>query len=253
MRPKNKTYEPLTYQKPQDIAKGLKKTRSRGKIYVIKLASWPLASSCALSRTRSSWRLCEKPNASTHFCFMVQYTGNSCNQMLLYRKGGNAMRKAKKRCAVIFAAINGAVILFTVAFCLFFKPWRLTYTNAASTCIFQNLFHLYCPACGGTRAVGYLLRFDLAKAFLCYPPLFLFIALLIRVDVLLARCFFKGDDSALREARFYEFISIPAVVFLWFLIRNLLLFFGIDPLGDIIAQASFAVFDFLKSPAKTSF
>lgn len=151
------------------------------------------------------------------------------------------MRDAKKRCAVIFAAINGTVIIFTVAFCLFFKPWRLTYTNAASTCIFQNLFHLYCPACGGTRAVGYLLRFDLAKAFLCYPPLFLFIALLIRVDVLLARCFFKGDDSALREARFYEFISIPVAVFLWFLIRNLLLFFGIDPLGDIIAQAPFAV------------
>lgn len=149
------------------------------------------------------------------------------------------MKSDKKRASLIFIALNSSIALFTALFCLVFKPWRLIGASSASTCIFQNIFHFYCPACGGTRSVGYLFRLDLVRSFICYPPLFVLLALLVRIDVLLIKCISTEDLTPLGRARFYEFLLIPASILLCFLIRNALLFFGIDVLGDIFGASSF--------------
>lgn len=44
-------------------------------------------------------------------------------------------------------------------------------SRVLSGCRFYRTFHLYCPACGGTRALGALLRGDLLSCAYYYPPL----------------------------------------------------------------------------------
>lgn len=65
------------------------------------------------------------------------------------------------------AALPAAGLLFW-----FYQHFLLTVFPLRS-CIFEGLFHLYCPGCGGTRAVEALLNGDLLLS-VCYHPLVLY-------------------------------------------------------------------------------
>lgn len=101
-------------------------------------------------------------------------------------------------------------------------------------CSLKNFFHLYCPGCGGTRALEHLLHLRLVQSLLC-NPLVLFMA------VCLIYYWFKTLIELIRQHG-DAFFSIH-LGFLWafliilvgfFLIRNfLLLKFGIDYLGEL--------------------
>ncbi len=100
-------------------------------------------------------------------------------------------------------------------------------------CLLHDWFHLYCPACGGTRAMKALLKGDL-WASVRYNPL---------VTVLLGFGLYVYVKARLRLKRGEErLVVIPKpfwtcfFVFLivFFILRNLLLIaFGIDPTGDL--------------------
>lgn len=72
-------------------------------------------------------------------------------------------------------------VILTIIYLLFlFLAYGYVYlvrNNPAQfpPCAFLTLFHVYCPGCGGTRAVYYLLHFELLNSFLCNPAV-IFIA-----------------------------------------------------------------------------
>lgn len=96
-------------------------------------------------------------------------------------------------------------------------------------CLFHALTGLYCPGCGGTRALRYLLRGRLLLS-LQYHPLILYGAVVAAAEAgtyLLARItgrkeLFLGHD------RLFLYLA-AAIVTVNFLVKNILLvFFGID-------------------------
>ena len=104
----------------------------------------------------------------------------------------------------------------------------------AVECFVKHNFLIYCPGCGGSRSLVYLLEFDFLKSFLYYPALPLSAAIIVYVDILTVIAFFKNSILPLKRIKPEILLLIPAVIFATFIIRNVLLIgFGIDTLGDI--------------------
>ncbi len=101
-------------------------------------------------------------------------------------------------------------------------------------CLSHDLFGIYCPFCGGTRALSALLRLDLLSALACNAAFVFTLPILLFFDV---RAFYlilrdHGTDSLFpRPAG----ISIVVIFAVYFIVRNLLVFvFGIDLTGDFL-------------------
>ncbi len=99
-------------------------------------------------------------------------------------------------------------------------------------CLTHELFHLYCPLCGGTRAVMALLRLDIVSA-LRYNPLVAAFSLgLVIYDTVSLVRIFKGKD--LPNIKF-NWLAVVLAVGGYFVLRNILLVvFGVDPLGELL-------------------
>lgn len=100
-------------------------------------------------------------------------------------------------------------------------------------CIIKNKFHIYCPGCGGTRAIIALLKFDIIKSFK-YNPIIIMLCLYILINILLNNIERKNNKIYLK-VRFCLILSFFTIWFLHFVIRNfLLLFMHVDLLGDFV-------------------
>ena len=151
-----------------------------------------------------------------------------------WRKGGIAVTKNRRKIILIFSLFNSLIILSTALFCIVFKPENIIENGKTYTCIFQKLFNFYCPGCGGTRSLAYLLSFDFKNSFLYYPPIIIGLLLVFYFNIILIFAFKKNSLSIINRFDFLEFLIIPISVFLTFFIRNILLLFGIDFIGDIL-------------------
>ena len=103
-------------------------------------------------------------------------------------------------------------------------------------CNFSQQFHLYCPGCGGTRAVESLLHGHVITSFMQNPVPVYAILLFLRIWIaLFHNTFFCKIQSKLWIVLYsWEAWGILFVVVGNFIIRNLLLvFFGWDYLGDM--------------------
>lgn len=95
-------------------------------------------------------------------------------------------------------------------------------------CALYNRLEIYCPGCGGTRALLSLLRLDFLKSFLYYPPLILTVAVLGVCEILNFLSIISGNMIYSKRFRYGYFIIIPASVLLSYAVRITLLFCGID-------------------------
>ena len=100
------------------------------------------------------------------------------------------------------------------------------------TCSFKNKFHLYCPGCGGSRSLSALLSFKFLKSFILFPALPVAVLILADFYVRAIISFIKNNDKYVKEFKINLLIIIPVVIILNFFIRNVLLFYGIDLIGD---------------------
>lgn len=92
---------------------------------------------------------------------------------------------------------------------------------------------MYCPGCGGTRAVEALLHFDIIESFMCNPLVLYLIFYIIAISI----SFIK--ERKIKQPRKYWYfrlmlnISVLIVIFLIYVVRNYLLIYkGVDVLGD---------------------
>lgn len=158
---------------------------------------------------------------------MVKYSYNV--KKVLY-----PMSKERKKILFLIILTDALALLTAILFALFFSPTKAATGESLAKCRFQELFSLYCPGCGGTRAVGHLFLFDFISSFKCYPPLYVGIGLLIWINALFIYSFKNGSLEYIKKRRYFEFLLIPASILLLFFVRNALLLLGIDTLGDIL-------------------
>ena len=106
--------------------------------------------------------------------------------------------------------------------------------SSITYCLFYDLFHLYCPLCGGTRAVFSILRLDIASACMQNAFLLYLIAATVYYDVSVAIKLLSGKRDAFRVQK-WMLVTTCAFCLVFFIVRNLMMIaFGIDPLGDLI-------------------
>ena len=97
-----------------------------------------------------------------------------------------------------------------------------------------HVLGIYCPTCGITRASHALLRLDLAAAFTYHPLVFLLIALVIYYEAVFLSAALRGVELSVKRVKHWPFFAVVVCFLLFFLLRNILLFCGIDPVGDFL-------------------
>lgn len=101
-------------------------------------------------------------------------------------------------------------------------------------CTFKNAFHLYCPGCGGTRAVDALLHLRILSS-LFYHPLVIYVVICccffyIKIGIQLKKQ--NGDAEIFINTAYIWGALILVLTF--FVARNLLLVYaGIDYIGEL--------------------
>lgn len=129
-------------------------------------------------------------------------------------------------------------ICLLVCFILFVCYLALSYFDIAiteiypETCMLYRVMGLYCPGCGGTRAVHFLLTGKLIKSFI-YHPAVLYAAVLVGAYLILhtIHTFSKGRCKAPQFKPIYFYVMI-VIIILQCIIKNVLLVgYNINYLG----------------------
>ncbi len=138
-----------------------------------------------------------------------------------------------KKNLIVFLILNTSLLFISSAYLIYFNLTEGT--EFFPPCVFKETFNLYCPGCGGSRALRALFSLDIIKSFLYYPPLLISLCVILGYDIRLVLTLVKKNTRYTDKYRFYDFLFIPACIILTFIIRNfLLLKFGFDMLGDFV-------------------
>lgn len=129
------------------------------------------------------------------------------------------------------------VLLVVLGYLYFFFKPHLPFL--LGDCPVRRILHLYCPGCGGTRAVKTLLRGDLLTSVQSNPVVIWGVVLCIWQYIRMVRGYLHRDRACLRIPA-WSWISLIVVILGFFVVRNLLLVFaGYDYLGDNAAFWAF--------------
>ena len=150
---------------------------------------------------------------------------------VLNKLKGNRTKKVLLFVMLILMAVA------VVAVAVFLKQHGKEISLSTRSCFFPAFLHLYCPGCGGTRALRYLLKGNLISSFLAHP---IVLYLLIIYVQCLGMSFYDVflDKSGTWHVKVYmwQIWGILLIVVGTFLFRNaLMLMFGIDFLGDCVS------------------
>ena len=103
-----------------------------------------------------------------------------------------------------------------------------------SACILHDILHIYCPLCGGTRALISLCRGQLLSSLLQNPvSAYLAVGFVVFDVIALVRMLRRSPLPLVRIPKWYV-IGAIALAVLVFIIRNaLMIFYGIDNLDGL--------------------
>lgn len=143
------------------------------------------------------------------------------------------MSKFRKKLLLITLISNLALFFAAVVYSYFtFKYMELG--KELIPCHIKHNLGFYCPGCGGSRSVMALLSLDVVGSFIYYPAVPYTVGVIGFCDVLAVKSFIDDSPSPLFHITEKPFLVIPIIIILNFLIRNVLLLFGIDYIGDIL-------------------
>ena len=96
-------------------------------------------------------------------------------------------------------------------------------------CVFQAVTGFYCPGCGGTRAVEYLLRAEVGRS-IQYHPLVAYMAFVLMLEAGswgLAKIF-RRQELYIRRYDIFAYVGIVIILTNWIWKNYMLLVKGID-------------------------
>ncbi len=136
----------------------------------------------------------------------------------------------RKQQWIVFAVINGSLLLVLLIFPFY---WKYIMNLPFNKCGLVEYLHLYCPACGGTRAFSSLLKLDILSSFKYNPIVPIGAAMFIAYEVDMIKHLVLKTE---RELIAHPWVIYAALIIwgVYFVLRNVLLFCGIDLVGDII-------------------
>ena len=132
----------------------------------------------------------------------------------------------------MFLGLHAAAIIGAILFPLYMKvaAWL---ADIFGGCLMHRFF-IYCPLCGGTRAVAALIRFDFLAAWNYNAFVVLLVAVALGLDVWAWIRYFQKKEPLIILPKWSWFVFCSALV-IYFILRNvLMIFFGIDPTGDLV-------------------
>ncbi len=140
-------------------------------------------------------------------------------------------KRERNRLLIILISANILFILFAA---LYAHAVHTVGGEGVVSCNFKHIFKLYCPGCGGSRSLVHLFRLDVISATLSYPPAPIFLLFYVDLNMRFTLTAISCDTYYVKSFKPNRLIIIPVFILLSFVIRNaLLLFFGIDYLGDL--------------------
>ena len=155
--------------------------------------------------------------------------------MLQYkkRKGGNRMKtKLQQLRHPQFLMLHAAALIGALILPLYMKvaSWL---SSLFGGCIMHRFF-IYCPMCGGTRAVAALVRFDFLAAWNYNAFVVLLAFVVFALDVWAWVRYAQKKEPLIVLPR-WSWIAFVVALVAFFILRNvLMIFFGIDPTGDLV-------------------
>jgi hypothetical protein len=140
--------------------------------------------------------------------------------------------KINRKALRIWIGIHVGALIAVLLFPLYRRITRVL-TVFLSSCVLHDRLHLYCPLCGGTRAIEAILRLDFAAAFSYNPLVILLLIGLLAWDLLALIRLLRGRDSVFALPT-WVWITLIALAIAYGILRNaLLVSVGYDPLGDL--------------------
>ena len=129
---------------------------------------------------------------------------------------------------VIHAFLLVGVLLFPL-----YRTLADELTRYVPGCFVHDLCFLYCPLCGGTRAVAALLRLEFTEALRCNAFVVMAVLSVVVMDVVaLVRLIRKKER--LLPLPSWSWIPYVALLLLYAVLRNyLMIAHGYDPTGDL--------------------
>lgn len=145
----------------------------------------------------------------------------------------NISYKAKRNIYFVFLTL----LAFFGFFLIFYHKfhWQISY-QLPTDCLFHEIFHLYCPGCGGTRAMDAFLQGNFLYSFL-YHPFIVYVALVLSYYYISAGYTFliKRNGKIYYKIPIWVLIVAALLVIVNFIVRNILLvYFQIDFMKDLI-------------------
>ena len=140
-------------------------------------------------------------------------------------------KKVLKKNLLILIILNSSLLAFAIAYTLYFTLTEGT--DIGIGCVIKDTFGFYCPGCGGSRSLRAFVTFDFLESFILYPAIPIAAVTVLSYDIRLLLTLIKKDIKYTESYKFYPFLSIPAAIILSFILKNVLLYFGIDIIGDL--------------------
>ncbi len=100
-------------------------------------------------------------------------------------------------------------------------------------CILYTYFGIYCPGCGGTRSLIYLLQGDIIRSFIAYPALPVTVLIICRY--LLQYIISYATHNRIKKPVFrlmYVYLIMTIILINWIIRNILLLKMGIKIIGQ---------------------
>ncbi|MCD8120580.1 MAG: DUF2752 domain-containing protein [Lachnospiraceae bacterium] len=125
--------------------------------------------------------------------------------------------------AVLFVALGAGIYTGALASLI---------TKFSEPCLFHRLTGLYCPGCGGTRAVYALFRGQIARACFYYPAVPYFAALyLIFMVTQTLEWSTKGKIPGLRYQNLYLYVGLLLLLGNWVVKNAVVILFHVQVMG----------------------
>lgn len=139
----------------------------------------------------------------------------------------------RQRLVKTFLIFNLTILFISAVYAIAFLYSKNAGIPLFDCYILKNL-GIYCPGCGGSRSLVALLKLDIITSFIYYPPLVITALMIFLWDILAIISIITQNQNYIGIFKWEYFICVPVLIIVNYALRLILLFSGIDYIGDVL-------------------
>ncbi|MBQ8441206.1 MAG: DUF2752 domain-containing protein [Clostridia bacterium] len=138
----------------------------------------------------------------------------------------------KRKEGKIFLTVHLCLLLLCLLFPLYLKLAKGSFSRFFG-CVLHDYLFLYCPVCGGTRAISALLHFEFLDAIRYNALVVALVLFALALDVIALIRLLQKKKTILRLPG-WSWILMAVLLIAFGVLRNILMIgYGYDPTGDL--------------------